>query len=355
LIGLNDVLDRELLDAMIAGGYVSVTCDPSQRYRIFNYTASAQYQRYWNDVTRTCRGLIVGPDDIVVARPFVKFFNYGEPDVPAAHGPVCVTDKADGSLGIVHRRDGRLHVATRGSFTSDQALHATDVLTNRYAKFDPDPALTYLVEIVYPENRIVVDYGGLDDLVLLGAVDVASGRSVPLDAAACAWPGPVVDMFDFESFDEVLAAGPRDNREGVVVHYTEPDVRVKVKYDEYVRLHRIVTGLSTLTVWEHLKAGLPVDDMLDDVPDEWFAFVEDVSGTLVSQYAELSNELRALHADVLAQLPQGATRKEFALKVLGTGHPMAKMVFSVHDGRPVEHAIWDLIRPKFRKAMSAWE
>jgi putative RNA ligase len=37
--------------------------------------------------------------------------------------------------------------------------------------------MTVLVEIVYPANRIVLDYGGLDDLILLGAVDIATGRT----------------------------------------------------------------------------------------------------------------------------------------------------------------------------------
>ena len=31
---------------------------------------------------------------------------------------------------------------------------------------------TYLYEIVYPENRIVLNYRGLHDLILLGAVDI---------------------------------------------------------------------------------------------------------------------------------------------------------------------------------------
>jgi len=62
--------------------------------------------------------------------------------------------------------------------------------------------------------------------------------------------GPVVESFAYATFAEALAAPPRDDREGLVVHFTDADQRVKIKYAEYVRLHRIVTGLSARTVWE---------------------------------------------------------------------------------------------------------
>lgn len=71
-------------------------------------------------------------------------------------------------------------IATRGSFTSEQAGHATAVLHTCYPRFEPPEGLTVLFEIVYPGNRIIVDYCDTDDLVLLGAVDTATGDYVAL-------------------------------------------------------------------------------------------------------------------------------------------------------------------------------
>lgn len=61
-----------------------------------------------------------------VLRPLPKFLNHDQPEAPviALDEPVVVTDKADGSLGIIYPTPDGPAVATRGSFASDQALHA---------------------------------------------------------------------------------------------------------------------------------------------------------------------------------------------------------------------------------------
>ncbi|MDO8483882.1 MAG: RNA ligase [Candidatus Limnocylindrales bacterium] len=189
---LADLLDVRLLDSHLCEGLVSVRLHPTAPLRIFNYTAKCQYNRAWDDVTRQCRGLIVNDGNVVVARPWPKFYNYGEhvptswsgearPAERAEGGGdalphldldalVEVTDKLDGSLGILYpSAPGRWEIATRGSFESEQALRATKIWRDHYGFIMIDPSWTWLFEIVYPENRIVVDYAGMDDLVFLGA------------------------------------------------------------------------------------------------------------------------------------------------------------------------------------------
>jgi RNA ligase len=145
----------------------------------------------WNAVTLTCRGLIADERGDILARPLPKFFNHDQPEAPviALDEPVVVTDKADGSQGIIYPTPDGPAVATRGSFASDQALHATGLLRSRYGGWNPPAFLTVLVEIVYPANRIVLDYAGLDDLLLLGAVDVETCRTFG-PSSVPDWPGP---------------------------------------------------------------------------------------------------------------------------------------------------------------------
>ncbi|QOR67967.1 hypothetical protein IM538_07490 [Cytobacillus suaedae] len=46
---------------------------------ILNYTENATYEKRWNELTLNCRGLIVNErTGEILARPFPKFFNYGE-------------------------------------------------------------------------------------------------------------------------------------------------------------------------------------------------------------------------------------------------------------------------------------
>ena len=71
-------LNISLLEEMLEKGYVRKQQHPEAPLWIYNYTVEAQYERVWNDITLQCRGLILGHDYAVVARPFGKFFNLGE-------------------------------------------------------------------------------------------------------------------------------------------------------------------------------------------------------------------------------------------------------------------------------------
>jgi len=74
--------------------------------------------------------------------------------------PFEVYEKLDGSLGILYWVDDEPRVATRGSFTGVQAQRGTAILRARYGHVAFRTDVTYLFEILFPENRIVVDYGG---------------------------------------------------------------------------------------------------------------------------------------------------------------------------------------------------
>ena len=122
---ISDLFDPADLESAIADGFVRAQDHPTLALRILNYTERAQYERVWTDVTRQCRGLIVDGMGRIVARPYAKFFNYGEHDEATLSLDefVTITDKMDGSLGILYRgTDGQLAIATRGSFASEQAI-----------------------------------------------------------------------------------------------------------------------------------------------------------------------------------------------------------------------------------------
>lgn len=341
---LTDLFDPDALAAALDGGYVRVQRHPTLPLLIYNYTEKAQYESAWTPVTLACRGLIVAADGTIVARPLPKFFNYGQPGMPPLDpaARVHVTDKADGSLGVIFPADGGWAVATRGSFASDQAVHATAVLRGRYGAFTPPDGLTVLVEIIYPGNRIVIDYGDLDDLVLLGAVDIVTGRTHGPEAVP-GWPGPVVTRFDHATLAEALAASPRPNREGVVVWFPDADLRIKIKYEEYVRLHRIVTGLSARTVWEAVVAGQTVAEICEPLPDEFHPWVAGVIAGLSAEVERLSAGVETAYAGILAGLPEGWVRRDFAL--LAAPHPERGALFLRLDGRDYRPGLWQRVRP----------
>jgi RNA ligase len=341
---LNEVLDPVELAAAIGSGLVRSQRHPSRELTIYNYTEACQYSGAWNPVTLACRGLILDADGRVIARPLAKFFNHSEAHAPDLEptAAVTVTDKLDGSLGVLYHDGDGLAVATRGSFASDQALHATSLLRTRYASFVPPAGLTVLFEIIYPGNRIVVDYRGLDDLVLLGAVDIATGRTSGPEAVP-GWPGPVVETFAHGSLAEALAAPPREGREGLVVHFVEADERVKIKYVDYVRLHRLVTGLTPRTVWEILATGGDLDGMLVPLPDEFHVWARGIAEQLTADVAARAAAVESTYDRIVAELPDGWGRKEFAAAALRTEYRAE--LFLRLDGKDYRPGLWQRVRP----------
>lgn len=331
-----EVLGPEMLADMLAAGYVRKQTHPTLPYAVLNYTEKAAYEGVWNNVTLRCRGLIYNHDTLeVLARPFRKFFNYGQAGAPELDldRHVVVSDKADGSLGILYPTPDGWAVATRGSFTSEQAVHATAILRDRYRDFTPPAGHTVLVEIVYPENRIVLDYDGLDDLILLGAVEISTGLSVPPDWGFMNWPGPSTEVFDYATLADALAAEPRSNAEGLVVHFLKSDERLKIKQADYVALHKIVTGLNARTVWRHIVAGGSLDELIAPLPDEFHDWVKTTAEEIL---ANVDRQFAAAHASfnaAVAALPEGWTRKDFALSI--ADHPLRWALFALADGKNI--------------------
>lgn len=348
---INELFSPEQLEAEIAAKHVRVNDHPTLPYRLYNYTEIAQYQKAWNDVTRVCRGLIVHRDSgHIIARPFPKFFNHGESNHTPFHDgeAVTVTDKLDGSLGIIYTApDGGLAVATRGSFTSEQAIHATHLLNTKYQNWRPWEDTTVLVEIVYPQNRIVVDYGDTDDLLLLGAVHIDTGITAsPMEVF---WPGPKAYVFPYPSFTEALAAAPRKNSEGLVVHFRHSDVRVKIKQDDYVALHRIVTGWNERTVWERLASGESLNLLIDGLPDEFHRWATTVAEDLSHKHSTLMAAARAEHRAIIQSMPSGWTRRDYA-QAAAKLPSFRPALFQLLDGRNIGAWAWKAVYPTYTEA-----
>lgn len=345
-----DIVERSDFDAAVEAGLIAVREDGTG-LRILNYTDRAIYTpgAWDNPAVRVCRGVIVDESWRMVARPWAKFFNHGQAEAGELDmvASVQVTDKLDGSLGILYPDStGRLHVATRGSFESDQAKHATAWLDERdWPLFDAD-RYTLLVEIIYPGNRIVCNYGDRDELVLLGAVDVETGDYYgPTDAAAITrWPGARAETFEYANLHDALAAEPRPGAEGLCVRYVDRSHIVKVKQEDYVRLHRIVTGLSERSVWEHMTNGDPFGDLLAPLPDELHGWATDVWDRLCGDLDATVTDAINAHADLLRLLPEGFERRDYA-HLAKERSPLTPLLFQLLDGKNIRPSILRNLKP----------
>ena len=379
----------EILEKYYLDGLLHKQTHPTLDLTIWNYSPKVQYERLWDDITVQCRGLVTNSKGEIVARPFKKFFNYEEhkpEDIP--NEDFIVYEKMDGSLGILFYYEyelsderryniwfnnnyetgmerffdpnnlpdfddlyyeptpktmGEWIMATRGSFTSPQAIKGKEILS----KHDISPLRkdnTYLFEIIYPENRIVVDYGNEEKLVVLGAIHTETGDEVP-DNALYTMSGlgfEVVTTYKTwgEGYDLLKEEISKD-KEGYVIRFKN-GFRMKLKGEEYVRLHRILTNISNRDIWEYLKDEKPLDDILDKVPDEFYDWVKETE-------SNLKNQFNTIKTNVELEFKELISKKEFAEKIVN--NPLKSLLFKRLDSYSpqLDKMIWDLIYPSYSK------
>jgi hypothetical protein len=340
---------------------------------IFNYAPACQFDNYWTDVTSQCRGLILDDANNIVARPFHKFFNLNTSFRPETHEANLpnempeVYDKVDGSLGILWFYEGEFGVATRGSFESDQAKWATKLFNENYLSFwqrsEEVFYATYLFEIIFNANKIVVDYP-FEDLVLLTAVNIRDGYELPHEHLSTIWPWRVVEKFD-KSLSECIAE-QKVNSEGYVLFYREAGLRVKVKFAEYMRLHKLFTGVSPKMIWEIMKDAcrkhkLTIAYSLEDIIDGTLAILTARSNQSFENWVtSWRNKMLAQYYAVLNKsiliydTRSGSVRKDVAEHFLQFPDVSA-ICFDMLDnhGSLSERGyelIWKCIKPKVEKS-----
>lgn len=301
---------------------------------IFNYTHEAQWKNEWNDFEQLSRGLIINKiTGEIVAYPFRKFFNWGqivgdEKSVPSYSSRlVHVFEKLDGSLGILYRQNGEHKIATRGSFESEQAMWATRFLQENYDLSDLDESITLLFEIIYPENRIVVNYGQREDLVLLAAFDRFSQEELPFYPTvykiAERFGFSLPTVYNFNNPTEVLESAGKlvgVDSEGYVLLYSDGS-RYKIKGDDYVFLHKVISNLSKKNVFEMWQRGQTIPDIPDEFMkevQEWLDEFENVKYTVLQTVENIYS-----NADK-------SSKKAFALDVKDSVY--SSILFTKYDG-----------------------
>ena len=279
-------------------GHVYSRYDSVTGRTLYCYTKSCVYEGAWNEFSTLARGLILNLSERrIIAAPFPKFFNLLEGRTAVPDLPFRVYEKMDGSLAIIHHDGMRWRAATKGSLESSQALWTERLLAagNTSALV---PGTTYLAEVVYPENRIVVryDYAGA---VLLGAYGPGGLETEDAElgavADACGWRVP--RSFSFSGMDELLhrASELSADEEGYVLRFTD-GTRVKVKGGEYCRVHATISRCTPLAIWENMVAGDSGEAMRRLLPEEFLTDYDGISTLLESRVsAVMSDILKAAH------------------------------------------------------------
>lgn len=326
---LNDLVSRKL---------VSKRKHPDHDLYIYNYTSSAMNisPDKWTDAMIDARGLILDGDGEVIARGMRKFWNLNLEDKTLWKSPFTVYEKMDGSLILLVKYKDDLIFASRGSFTSDQAIMAKEIWNEKYSYLSHLVGwrITCLFELIHPNNQIVVNYGNKKDLVFLCAINNDTGSTVKFPMI---YDFPTPKTYGFNSIQELVESKQDDNKEGYVIHFHFYDIRYKFKFEHYKALHRARFMTSNRTIWECLYNRV---DPLLAIPEEDTDLRNWVTWQ-VDKYKEQMNNLMSFYSksfyEIRRQLKEknpNHTRKDFALEANKYTHPV--LLYLLLDERVAE-------------------
>lgn len=298
---------------------------------------------FHNPIVRECRGIILEKDTWnVVAYAFNKFGNYGESYADEIDWPSArVGEKVDGSLIKIYFYDGEWRVGTNSTIDANDAelssppYHnfmelfnvAADICGLNYDKLDPH--FTYIFELRSPYNRVVVPYDDIR-IIHLGTRDNRTCEEVEVDIGI-----DKPKQYMLSSLDDCIAMAATfdSTKEGFVVVDKNYN-RIKIKSEDYVRVHRLANnGSLTLERAIDLIRVNEIDEFLNYFPNYTF-YINNIRNCL----AAFRNDILFNVNMALIGKMECKTRKDFA--AIAKTFPYPAIWFKVYDSTHFDVDRW---------------
>ncbi len=314
---------------------------------------------------RECRGIKFNTHGEIIARPYHKFFNYGQlREVDSLHvdwsRPHLILDKLDGSMIHSVLVEGDFQFMTRKG-VGDVAPPALDYARHRsgipYERFCRDLMLdgfTPMFEWCSRLNTIVIDHP-VDQLILTGVRHMIDGSYMgyeQMQTYAARYGVPVVKAFgtDVGEIDAFVARvkGLMD-AEGFIVRFLDTGEMLKFKADDYLRLHGAKSNMSSE---KHMLSVI-----LNNAEDDLIGSLNlDSDRQAISGYAQVVRQMvRVLCERIDVVIEEGrvqtkdmdarSAQKHFAMHIVPKADPLIKAaLFKVWGGGETFEAVVDILK-----------
>ena len=317
-------------------GLVYIKKHPEYPLFLLNYTPRTQYQQKWCKELVHARGLVVGEDGKIFARPIPKFFNHYEiNDLEKLQDEEYeVFEKMDGSLVIMFHYENHPIFCTRGSFISEQSAKAHEIFRAKYKHISINKECTYCFEVIYPENKIVVNYEDVEDLFLISITHTSSGKEINIHATGF----KTVNKVDKTSIHAFLSGFEEANMEGYVVKYTKGlsnSMRVKYKFNTYVEKHK-GKDITAKQIKDSLKKMKPID--LDVIPDECYEEVRTIIAEFEDQFKRKEKTIIDEYREIRSQ---NISSRDVIEAIKQSEH--SSILFAIHRKKPYDMLVWKLL------------
>jgi RNA ligase len=343
------------------------------------YSRKCVHENVWDKATSLCRGIIItrGQDGgEIIARPFEKFHNYGAivgeyagaggPQAAGAFGEPVVWEKMDGFMCTLYRYANKDYIASKGSFHSIHAKWATAQIRAKFGDRLPIVlgSKTLVFEGLHRDLRIVIDYKERQELVLLAVIDNETGEEYSPEnletiARVLGFNTPLNFELTLEQARATSLGDGKCDEEGYVLTWYRdgvPPFRLKMKFIEYLRLHRMVTGVSPKRIWEVLSTNQSseLDEYLKQ-STPWFSkFVQKWINAMRAEYDRLHGEAHTRFQCAQIMLKDDSQRnwdkphsirKAYAERfTTPENKEFSSILFAMLDGKQIAPVIWKMVR-----------
>lgn len=192
----------EIPQSYLDEGYISRIKHPEYSIFLYNYTEKCRIYHKWDTITMKCRGLILNHNNVVIARPFEKFWNYDTFDIgPQAmrdNEPIEVYEKVQGIYLIgFYTPSGEYQLTERTDFFTENSYLANTFFKEFYSEFCFEEDYTFLFELSERADTL--------GLFLLGAINKETGENASkeiLNEYSLLMSIPLPSYTEFDSFNE---------------------------------------------------------------------------------------------------------------------------------------------------------
>lgn len=293
---------------------------------------------FFNPIVQECRGIILEKDTWkVVAYAFRKFGNFGESYVDEIDWESAVVEtKEDGSLIKVYFYDGEWRVGTNGTIFAENAELNAGPYKNFRQLFDAaaekcgldfsrlNRYYTYVFELCSEFNQVVCPQSEIR-LIHIGTRNNRTFQEVETDIGI-----PHPQRYALSSLEDCIAMAKTFDftKEGFVVKDKNYN-RIKVKSEDYVRVHRLANNgsMTEERAIELIRAN-ELDEFFTYFP-QYKEYIEAVK----NEVAALSQSINDIITAAREIKSHSISRADFAAQVVKLSSLGKAVSFLAYDGK----------------------
>lgn len=268
-----------------------------------------------DSIYRECRSLVIDlKNEAIVLAPFRKFFNLNE--VPENSMEIVeekirnaknveFSVKLDGSMQSFRYYNGEIISSGSQALDADNSWRLQDGvsrLTDGHKQMiKKNEHLTFIFEYISEQNLNVVAYGrDMDGMHLIGARSVYNGKQLSYQglhylAMLYEIKTVPVESVTMEDVMKLIDEKRSDEFEGWVLNISDNEQysshQIKIKCNDYVKIHRVLSAISSVNVIIESIANDTYDDLYAKIPEGHKERVNNVANKIFSYVKQMNHDI----------------------------------------------------------------